>query len=119
MKKVLLYVWQLPQNVLGLIVKTATRSQKSPTGHYYWKYYSGLSLGNYVFVNERASTETIKHEEGHQKQSLYLGPFYLLIIGVPSFTWACLRSLGFFKDKSYYSFYTEKWADSLAGVKRS
>lgn len=119
MKKVLLYVWQLPQNVLGLIVKTITRSQKTTTGHCYWKYHSGLSLGKYVFVNERASTETIRHEEGHQKQSRMLGPFYLLVIGIPSFVWASLRHFGLFRKKSYYSFYTEKWADSLAGIERN
>ena len=118
MKNILLYIWQLPQNLLGLIVRVVTQSQKSDEGNYHWKYHSGLSLGNYVFVNERASLETIKHEKGHQKQSLYLGPIYLLVIGLPSFTWASLRSLGFFKSRSYYSFYTEKWADRLAGVKR-
>ena len=119
MKKVLLYIWQLPQNLLGLIVKAITRSQKTATGHYYWKYHSGLSLGRYVFVNERASIETIRHEGGHQKQSLYLGPFYLLIIGVPSFMWASLRHFGLFKNRSYYSFYTAKWADNLAGIERN
>lgn len=86
MKNILLYIWQLPQNLLGLIVRVVTQSQKSDEGNYHWKYYSGLSLGNYVFVNEGASLETIKHEKGHQKQSLYLGPVYLLVIGLPSFT---------------------------------
>lgn len=119
MKKFLLYIWQLPQNLLGLIVRIMTQSQKSDEGNYHWKYRSGLSLGSYVFVSERASLETVKHEKGHQKQSLYLGPLYLFVIGLPSFTWASLRSLGFFKNRSYYSFYTEKWADELAGVKRN
>lgn len=115
----LLYIWQLLQNILGFIVKLITRAEKGFAGHYYWNLRSGLSLGHYIFVNERALVETVKHEEGHQKQSKMLGPLYLLIIGVPSFVWASLKYFGFFKSRSYYSFYTEKWADRLARIERS
>ena len=75
MKNILLYIWQLPQNLLGLIVRVVTQSQKSDEGNYHWKYHSGLSLGSYVFVNERASLETVKHEKGHQKQNKILSYF--------------------------------------------
>ena len=56
------------------------------------------------------------HEHGHARQSLYLGPFYLFVIGIPSLLWACLYRKH--KRGSYYAFYTEKWADKLGGVVR-
>lgn len=118
MKKILLYLWQLPQNLLGLIVKSVTRTEKEFAGYYYWRFKSGLSLGKYIFINEKARVTTAKHEEGHQKQSQKLGPLYLLVIGLPSFVWACLKTIGLFKKTSYYNFYTERWADKLAGIER-
>ena len=118
MKEILLYLWQLPQNLLGLAVKTVTKAEKGFAGFYYWKSHSGLSLGQYIFINEHALVETAKHEEGHQKQSVMLGWLYLLVIGSPSIVWAGLKELGAFPKVSYYSFYTEKWADRLAGIKR-
>ena len=118
MTRIILYIWQLPQNILGLIVKVVTRAEKEFAGYYYWRFKSGLSLGNYIFINKTALVETAKHEEGHQKQSLMLGPLYLLVIGLPSFVWACLKTIGFFKKTSYYNFYTEQWTDKLAGIER-
>lgn len=117
MKDILLYLWQLPQNWLGLILLKVTGAEKE-NGVYIWKIPAGLSLGQFVFVNKTADEITIAHEKGHQKQSLYLGWLYLIIIGLPSFVWAILKAFGCFKDIDYYSFYTEKWADKLAGVKR-
>ena len=118
MKTKILFLWQILQNILGWVVKSVTHAEKGFAGHYYWKYASGLSLGRYIFINEMASVETVKHEEGHQKQSVMLGPLYLLVIGLPSFIWACLKTVDLFKNISYYSFYTERWADRLAGLER-
>ncbi len=91
----------------------------------YWEGDTGLSLGLFIFTGPRdASSQTeirkremlLVHEYGHFVQSLILGPLYLIIIGIPSVIWANIR---FFermrnrKGRSYYSFYTEKWASSL------
>ena len=46
-----------------------------------------------------------------------LGPLYLIIIGIPSSLLAANISDAF--DKRYYWFYTEKWADSIAGIEDS
>ena len=61
-----------------------------------------------------------KHEkEGHRKQSMMLGPFYLIVIGLPSLIRAALHSsVRRLRTVDYFSFYTEKWADRLGGVKR-
>ena len=118
MKKLALYVWQLPQNLLGWSIKTILRLMDEGDGIYHWKAWSGLSLGDYIFVNARASDLMLRHEAGHRRQSVMLGPLYLLIIGLPSFLWASLKRAGLFKDRDYYSFYTERWADKLAGIER-
>ena len=78
---------------------------------------SGLSLGNTVFVKYGRETylNLWKHEYGHCKQSLYLGWFYLLVIGLPSLIWAWQYKA---IQGSYYRFYTERWADRLGGVER-
>ena len=128
MKKVieiLLYIWQLPQNLLGLLVKLLYRENSALT--YKGKHIAvclsfpgGISLGNTVIVNKypfnKSAWNDVKHEWGHTKQSLYLGPLYLIVIGIPSIVWAALQ--GWLVKKDYYSFYTEKWADKLGNVKR-
>lgn len=123
MINIILFIWQLPQNILGFLYKKlffsksenfrdCTVIKKSSAG--------SVSLGNYLFIYKYTANydKTLLHEYGHHKQSLYLGPLYLLIIGIPSICWAGLRRQGFFKNKSYYSFYPEKWADKLGGVVR-
>ena len=113
---IILYLWQLPQNLLGILIKYIVKAELVYSGLYFWKLRSGLSLGSYIFVNEHCTDSTILHELGHRKQSCILGPLYLLVIGIPSLLWASLRQLGLFKLRSYYWFYTEKWANKLGGV---
>lgn len=118
MKRLALYVWQLPQNLLGWGIKTVLCIKNEGNGIYHWKAWSGLSLGDYIFVNAHASDLMVRHEAGHRRQSVMLGPLYLLVVGLPSFLWASLKRAGLFKDRDYYSFYTERWADKLAGIER-
>lgn len=122
--------WELPQNALGFIVKQVCEAEpiimyKDAIVHS-WKLSGGMSLGKYIFVpftkiNPTSHTKKkyIKHEYGHTIQSKYLGWLYLLIIGFPSLIWAkCFVKYREKTGKSYYSFYTEKWADKLGGVER-
>ena len=115
--KVLRYIWELPQNLLGLLLRVIYKGtdseyegaivRMSP------RMRGGISLGKYIIVSEDASYGTVMHEFGHCWQSLYLGWLYLLVIGLPSIIRA---SLG--RPATYYEFYTEKWADRLGGVTR-
>lgn len=78
----------------------------------------GISLGHYAFLSLYQCTGmTINHELGHCRQSMMLGPLYLLVIGLPSIIWAWLGDR-IAPDRSYYWFYTERWADRLGGVER-
>ena len=73
----------------------------------------GISLGEYIFLNNNR-VASIKHEYGHSIQSKYLGPLYLLVIGIPSLLWAMFGKC----EDAYFRFYTERWDDKLGGVDR-
>lgn len=45
-----------------------------------------------------------------------LGPLYLIVIGIPSLLHAAVHD-SLCRNKDYKHFYTEKWADKLAGLK--
>ena len=116
---ILLYVWQLPQNILGVILALYYRASN---GHDYRGvrlHYSpfipgGISLGRHIIMNDKYRNDEFEkmHEWGHTRQSLMLGWLYLPIIGLPSILWASRPR------RNYYSFWTERWAYSLGGVPR-
>ena len=123
------YVWQLPQNLLGMLYKDyisdniITRVNCDATDYecYLTKNSGGVTLGRYIFVNQNYTdlSNVILHEIGHTKQSRILGPLYLIIIGIPSISWAGLRRLiPALKKINYYSLYTESWANKLMGLNK-
>lgn len=135
LKEAVKYIWQLPQNLLGLILIAFYRPERKHVldngveVHYATRMKGGISLGKYSLVNtchyrkdvnESLKRDTVRHEAiGHVKQSLMLGPLYLLVIGLPSVTWAGIYGkLVPYTHNGYYIFWTEKWADKLAGIKR-
>ena len=116
----LLFIWQLPQNLIALIMLPFLGKLKLVRNELYcWafecsKMMGGISLGNFIFLSPSSAKKeaSIRHEYGHVMQSQKLGWFYLFIIGIPSILNAWL---GF--TKCYYDFYTEKWANKLANLK--
>lgn len=119
------FIWELPQNILGLIIKLFTFKYGSREVETYkqgsriiqnWRLTSGISLGWFQFTNKTASKDMASHEVGHSIQSLYLGIFYLLIIGLPSIIWAGLIYPCVRHKYSYYDFYPEKWANKISGA---
>ena len=123
---VFLQVWQLPQNLLGLVFGWFLKGKRRIPGFPgipmavriigARNMYGGLSLGNFVYVRPPVYEKMIMHEYGHCIQSRLLGPFYLIVVGIPSLLWALWWHPG--RRVSYYSFYTERWADRLGGVDR-
>lgn len=125
MKEKLLWLWQLPQNIIGwLLSRSATRLGVLGFIVYYqnWKWLSGVSLGNYIILPKTCygpkCSATIKHEHGHQLQSRYLGPLYLIVIGLPSALGNLLARILPFYRKIYYKQPWERWADRLGHVTR-
>ena len=115
MKNILLYLWQLPQNLLGLLVILFTGAEKKEDIYYTDGYWFDVSLGNYIIFGGFFNSTDEKHETGHQKQSLYLGWLYLLVIGLPSVIGNLLNRV---IDFDYYKQPWEAWADRLGGVER-
>ena len=70
--KVLLYIWQLPQNLLALfllIIFKPIAKEKGKYCTYLWskKMIGGISLGNYVILKLDATEKLKTHETGHCK----------------------------------------------------
>jgi hypothetical protein len=123
-KFILLFIWQLPQNIVALVMlpflgKLRLISCKNYNYCFEAERMSGgISLGSFCFVSKSGAKRdtTIAHEQdGHVKQSHMLGWLYLIIIGIPSLCWSWTYNP--YSLKNYYKFYTEKWANKLAGLK--
>lgn len=128
--------WGFPQSFIGCIMWCFY--VRCPHSVYrgavvtYWDKKSAVSLGLFLFLPRSSHIETVSspsperiersrklhtHEYGHSIQSLFLGPLYLLFIGIPSLLWAGFPPLSrkWRKgERGYYSFITERFADYLA-----
>lgn len=131
MKEFLLYLWQLPQNLVGLLLLLWYKEEKEyhrlngRTFYHTKEMPSGISLGNYIIMNWADKEDGMKHEYGHTIQSRILGPLYLLVIGLPSGLYNVIDQIivtpmvGYDRSMEiYYNMPWEKWADKLGGVKR-
>lgn len=127
--KILLWIWQAPQHIIGLILLAVYRPfWMAENGRY--RFYEadamrgGISLGEIIIVQNRASKTMCDHEYGHTIQSRRLGPLYLLVIGLPSITWAgiylliCRLARPGTRLPDYHKAPWEAWADRLGGVVR-
>ena len=128
--------WGILQTVLGLFVFLAHIKDR----HYFyhgavvteWAAPSSVSLGMFVFVTktpyfyeklkdeytiEELSRRLLVHEYGHTVQSMILGPFYLLLVGLPSVIWShryCRRTPIYrSRGVAYTDRYPEHGADRL------
>ena len=119
------YVWQFPQMLAAWIWYMIKKKAilYSSLGKFYTVYIGanrgGMTLGDKIFISKIYHGEylnmVIAHESGHVKQSLYLGPLYLIVIGIPSILWAWSHRW-IAPRKSYYWLYTEAWANKLGGL---
>lgn len=88
-KDILFYLWQLPQNLLGLLLIAIYKPERKhvlDSGveiHFATRMRGGISLGKYSIVNiihyrekleDSLKRDTVRHEAiGHAKQSRMLG----------------------------------------------
>lgn len=117
-KNAALWVWQAPQNIVGLITYNCYKGYEVCTKETCGDCIrckvannmpGGITLGNYIIVN---NVKHLNHELGHTRQSKILGPLYLLVIGLPSALHAGVFNSSDCKgnpNKRYYDFYTEHW----------
>lgn len=113
----ILWIWQLPQHLLALIMIKVLKAEKKDEYYVYpsSSKISSFTLGQYIFIRKCTSEKGKKHEIGHSIQSKYLGPLYLIVVGL-------LSLIGNIVDRhfdiDYYNLLWEKSADKLGGVKR-
>lgn len=116
------YLHQLPQNLIGVAICLLNKQKPTIGLHIVEKgvFKCGVSLGDYILLDPiyKNSTITVKHEQGHQKQSLYFGWLYLILIGIPSACGNIVDRIWHKGSKWYYNQPWEKWADKLGGVTR-
>lgn len=118
MLSVIKYIWQLPQNLLGLaIIKILNCIYYINDSCYFaTEPRFSVSLGKYIIFGDMWPTDDLlNHERGHCKQSMYLGWLYLIVIGLPSAIGNLLHRVFKF---DYYKQPWEAWADKLGGVNR-
>ena len=123
------FLWELPQNLLGLILIQITNAWYSvgwDDCYFTEKIDFAVSLGSYI-VASRSLYNTfvvMKHEQGYQKLSRKYGWFYLPIVGIPSVIRYLIDRYAHknwsYKDRErwYYSGFPEKQADKYANIKR-
>ena len=132
--RILTEIWQLPQHIIAYVIilinckSIKLMVSKDGISHYLVDHLfdSAISLGNYIFLDVDGIHDniTIKHEYGHQKQSLMLGPLYLIIIGLPSIIGNIIDRIKhkyfrrYYDPDFYYKQPWEAWADKLGGVVR-
>ena len=127
--------WGILQTLLGFVVFLVHVQEKHDFYHGAivtgWNRRNSASIGPFLFITKGENSDGMQksnpslaelserllvHEYGHTIQSLILGPLYLIVIGLPSVLWCslpCCRKRREKENISYYSFYTEKWADRL------
>ena len=119
LKFVALFLWQLPQNIVALVMMPFLGKLKLVKYDKYCFAFEGknmkggISLGSFIFLSPYCAKRdtTIAHEYGHVYWSWKLGWGYLLIVGLPSIlnAWFCFT-------ECYYSWFPERWANKSAGL---
>jgi hypothetical protein len=130
----LFFLWEIPQDIAGILVYFVFRKRQKILGQSYEQYRffvetksTGVSLGWFVFWTKTGNrysylvNDCRLHEFGHSIQSRILGPLYLVVIGIPSVLriWYSKWYAGkHYKDwPGYFNGFPENWADRLGGVK--
>lgn len=135
--KALLWLWQLPQNLVGLVMSfVAGRNLRylypdGDIGFYVLPLPAGVCLGEYIFIHKKLVErfrksectkkhieDCVKHEAGHRRQSRMLGLLYLPVIGLPSLLGNLYSRAHHKNSRWYYRQPWEAWADRLGGVSR-
>ena len=118
-----MYLLEFPQNVMGYLAYVYfTKGSNRP----YYKYkdayvihvegrWGAISLSRFIFADDvYYRSDMVKNEYAHTLQSKRLLLLYLPVIGLPSLVWNRLfKRYSMRNQKSYYSFYTEAWANRL------
>jgi len=131
MKKFLLFIWELPQTLVGwflvLILSKGKRKRISKSDSIYMDVYEvplmmAVCFGRICLLGKLFGEVYEQHEFGHRLQSARFGWLYLFSVGIVSIT----RNFYFqtllgetdynARQKWYYGSWPENAADRLGGV---
>lgn len=117
------FTWGILANIAGAAVAVVFSIifKAKPVSRYgRWVFtggrgWGGLSLGNFIFLSETASTATLKHEIGHSLQNMFFGPFWLFIVGLPSVVRYWYRETPMYKNHpEKHTDYDAMWFEGQA-----
>jgi len=129
----LLILWELPQNIAGLLLyiyfrinKIIRKTEIEKLCLFLETRKTGVSLGRFIYWTPQGNryshlkNDCKMHEYGHSLQSIMLGPLYLIVVGIPSVS-RVWYSRYFYKKhsvqwKHYFNAFPENWADKLGKV---
>ncbi len=131
--QLILFPWQLPQNLLGLGFGLYLRCRgriaemKWERNRCFLRTDTAVSLALFIFWKIDYDDPVFflpsvnrEHEYGHSIQSLLLGPLYLPVVGLPSYLRTVYARWYYQKHgvrwEGYYAGFPESWADRLGGV---
>lgn len=124
---ILLCIYQLPQILVGLIGLAIFRNYEVYTNEYNGISVLNVNKGNLfgtacfsagpiIFTVDHCHEITKRHETGHSKQSLYLGPLFLLVIALPSVFLFWYRRIFNKSHEWYLDHFPENSAEKLGGT---
>lgn len=88
MIKILSYIWQLPQNIIGAVYRdllsidgNVYELNITPDYTVYSKQTNGnFTLGRYIFISPDATTDDIAEQVKFNELSRRYGPFYFIVL---------------------------------------
>jgi len=110
----IIWIWQLPQNLLGLIASLRIRKKMKigPAGFKYFLtpgiWLPVIVLGEYIFVKEPG---LCRYGYGRSILSLILGPLFLLLVSLPGLIIVLSGN-----EIWYMCFYANRWSMKLGGL---
>lgn len=126
MNPAVVWIWSQPQTVFGCVLYHLVDALNAYVNKKRYKEARviylpvqewGVSLGPYIFLSEdNVLDRDLRHEYGHTIQSYYLGPLYLLIVGVPSVILKFASLYSDYVNEHYFNFWPESWAERLGEV---
>jgi hypothetical protein len=121
----ILFIWQILQVIGALLCLIVIRTKpvkytNEGTGMTVWRVHHNFrscwSMGPFIFVPNYQPDYLMRHETGHSIQSIFLGPLFLIVVGIPSAILLAVRVTQNKDKKWYHSHYPENWADKLGAV---
>lgn len=114
--KVVMWLWQLPQHLLGMVLILASGARRTVADRTLYVAYAGwfsnmgICLGDIIIIGQDSWGEfSIRHEKMHQRQSHLLGPMYLPTVGIVSIIRNIYGRLMKKPLSWYYNAWPENW----------